>query len=150
MKVKGLKEFQEDCKRAFPNEHSGQIYLDKNDFWCVISVKTIPTDFDHDGLCEGFTPDKTDWYKKKKMIIKNGGIIIGVIHSHPRFGPEDNSIEWLSQPSEMDLKLQRKYKHLVRGIVVCNKTRIFKVRFHDARNKTVKPNTCPLCGARLK
>jgi len=156
--MKGLKQFQEDCKKAHPYEHSGIIFLDKNDQWNVVSVITHPKDWDGDGYPEGFEPNKTDWYRKKREILKNGGVPIGVIHSHPvldevKEAPIEykfTTVKESSHPSEMDLKLQRKFKHLVRGIVVCDKTRIFKTRFHDVRDKTVKPNTCPLCGARLK
>lgn len=140
--MKGLKEFKKECLGAHPYEQCGLIYILNNE-WNIVSVKTIPKDFDDDGFPEGFTPDKKDWKKKKAEIAENGGVVIGVIHSHPVDRKKEVANQL--QPSGLDLKYQRMFKHPVRGIVVCSSEKVFKFRFHDANNNDVVIDTCPFC-----
>lgn len=152
--MKGLEEFKNECLTSYPYEKCGLIYMKDNE-WHIVAVETIPMDFDGDGFPEGFTPDRKDWAKKKKKILRDGGFIIGIIHSHPvalqeiHVGRKIASRRFLSDfyshPSKVDLKYQRKFRHLVRGIVVCSNKEVFAVRFHDVNDVDVSADCCPIC-----
>ena len=150
--MKGIKEFNRKAVEAYPHEFSGLLTILDNE-WHVYPVKTLPKDFDGDGFAEGFSPDQKDWNKKKKDALKRGEIIIGIIHSHPDIEDEDSD-EWdkleLLHPSDIDLKYQRMFKHMVRGIVAVNSKGIMGMRFHDVNDETLEPDTCPLCRRKLQ
>jgi len=150
--MKGIEDFNKIAIENHPHEVCGLVTLANNE-WNIYPVKTIPKDFDEDGFPEGFTPEKKDWRKKKKMLVERGESIIGIIHSHPIGEPfckdTESNFQTQMHPSIVDLKYQRKFKHIIRGIVVVNKKEVRGMRFHDVNDETVKIDTCPICRKKL-
>ena len=160
--MKGLEEFIETARKAYPYEAAGFIFTDGHE-WHIMPVKAIPHDFDKDGWPEGFKFDRTDKTRVERKAKKLGLKKIGVIHSHPIIPleypdpsiplhikynsfitPEEHEADWQEHPSEIDLKFMRKYKQKVRGIIVINEQgEVRGIRFHDKNDNDVIPDSVP-------
>jgi len=94
--------------------------------WHVLRVKEVPKDWDGDGFYEGWAPDKKDLARVKKLARLNGWTCIGTVHTHPigqfwcRKEDMAKAIAVESVPSEVDLKFQRRFNQIIRGILVVN------------------------------
>ena len=116
--------------------------------WHVMRVKEIPKDWDGDGFYEGWAPDKKDLDRVKKIARSKGWTPIGTIHTHP-VGPswceKENVTKAIiaeSAPSEVDLKFQRRFNQIIRGILVVNyfekPPKIEAVIWHDQYGKLIQ------------
>lgn len=138
--------FLKDCIKDFPKEICAFIFAEniysEDEVWHVFRVKEIPIDDDKDGFAEGWNPDKKDLQKVKKIAKDLNLIKLGNIHTHPiheeytKRGFADN-IEDTKHPSEKDLSFARRFRDIVRGIVVINKNGIQLIRFHDMFDRTI-------------
>jgi len=112
----------------YPKEACAFLFSNKpyspDEEWFVFPVKNVST-----------TPE-TKWEpdKKKLQIIKSkakakGLTQIGNVHTHPYDPNED--IEKLLLPSPIDLAYARRYKDIIRIILVADDKSIHGMRIHD-------------------
>ena len=79
---------------------------------------------------EGWMPDEKEMSKIKKEAKERGLVKIGNIHTHPVIKGDVFHEEYF-EPSERDLKFAKKYRDVVRGIMVVDSETIYGIKFHD-------------------
>ncbi len=112
-----------------PDEVCGFLFSDRpymdGEEWHVFPVKNIA-----ENKIYRWIPDRKDMLNAKRKAIKMGLVKIGNVHTHSKVADWQKAEE-LFLPSPADLKFARRFNDIVRGIVVCDKERIYGVKFHD-------------------
>lgn len=118
------KAIEEYPKEACAFLFSKKPYSDEEEWFCfpVSNIDPHPE--------EGWMPDKKETQKIKQEARKRGLVKIGNIHTHPII-KGDNFHEEYFEPSERDLKFARKYRDIVRSIIVVDSKAIYGIKFHD-------------------
>lgn len=119
--------FLDSVEQPRPDDHEAVAWLfstapySRDEEWHVREIDVIPTDFDGDGFTEGWKPEKKSLAKVKRAARKDELTDIGNIHTHPE-GPawEDAGLGYGASPlpSDTDLKYMRKFRQVVRGVIV--------------------------------
>ena len=125
--------FIEQCYNSYPEECCAFLFARKpfsnSEEWFVFPVTNVAED-----KRKGWVPDKKELQKVKKKAKEMGLTRIGNIHSHPLpegANADENIIEFMRHPSEIDLKYARRHNDIIRGILVVDNERVYAHMFHD-------------------
>jgi len=124
--------FIKQCCDSYPEECCAFLFSKKpfssDEEWFVFPVANVAKD-----RRARWIPDKKELQKVKNKAKSMGLTRIGNIHSHPL--PEgrndEDTIQAICYPSEMDLKYARRHNDIIRGILVVDKDVIYAHMFHD-------------------